>query len=30
VIGTITDQPGLVELPRVALAGRKYEGFRPL
>jgi hypothetical protein len=30
VIGTITDHAGLVELPRVGLAGRKDEGFRPV
>ena len=28
VIGTITDQDGLVELPRAGLVGRKDEGFR--
>jgi phosphoribosylformylglycinamidine cyclo-ligase len=28
VIGTITDQRGLVELPQAGLAGRKDEGFR--
>ena len=28
VIGTITDRPGLVELPQAGLAGRKGEGFR--
>jgi phosphoribosylformylglycinamidine cyclo-ligase len=28
VIGTITDQDGLVELPQAGLAGRKDEGFR--
>jgi phosphoribosylformylglycinamidine cyclo-ligase len=28
VIGEITDQPGLVELPHARLAGRKDEGFR--
>jgi phosphoribosylaminoimidazole (AIR) synthetase len=28
VIGTITDQDGLVELPKAGLAGRKDEGFR--
>lgn len=28
VIGAITDQDGLVELPRAGLAGRKDEGFR--
>jgi phosphoribosylformylglycinamidine cyclo-ligase len=28
VIGSITDQNGLVELPQVGLAGRKDEGFR--
>jgi phosphoribosylformylglycinamidine cyclo-ligase len=30
VIGSITDQAGLVELPQAGLAGRKDEGFRPL
>jgi phosphoribosylformylglycinamidine cyclo-ligase len=30
VIGSITDQVGLVELPRAGLAGRKDEGFRPV
>jgi phosphoribosylformylglycinamidine cyclo-ligase len=30
VIGTITDQAGLVELPQAGLAGRKDEGFRPV
>jgi phosphoribosylformylglycinamidine cyclo-ligase len=30
VIGTITDQGGLVELPRAGLAGRRGEGFRPV
>jgi phosphoribosylformylglycinamidine cyclo-ligase len=29
VIGSITDQAGLVDLPRAGLAGRKDEGFRP-
>jgi phosphoribosylformylglycinamidine cyclo-ligase len=29
VIGTITDQNGLVELPQAGLAGRKDEGFSP-
>jgi phosphoribosylformylglycinamidine cyclo-ligase len=29
VIGTITDQDGLVELPQAGLAGRKDEGFSP-
>jgi phosphoribosylformylglycinamidine cyclo-ligase len=29
VIGTITDQDGLVELPQAGLTGRKDEGFRP-
>ena len=29
VIGTITDQDGLVELPQVGLAGRRDESFRP-
>jgi phosphoribosylformylglycinamidine cyclo-ligase len=30
VIGTVTPQAGLVELPAVGLAGRKDEGFRPV
>jgi phosphoribosylformylglycinamidine cyclo-ligase len=30
VIGTITDEAGLVELPRSGLAGRKDAGFRPV
>jgi phosphoribosylaminoimidazole (AIR) synthetase len=30
VIGTITEQDGLVELPHAGLAGRKDEGFRAL
>jgi phosphoribosylformylglycinamidine cyclo-ligase len=30
VIGTITDEAGLVELPRSGLAGRRVAGFRPV
>jgi phosphoribosylformylglycinamidine cyclo-ligase len=29
VIGTITDQDGVVELPQAGLTGRKDQGFRP-
>jgi hypothetical protein len=30
VIGSITDQAGLVELPQAGLAGRKDQSFRPV
>jgi phosphoribosylformylglycinamidine cyclo-ligase len=30
VIGTVTDQDGLVEIPQAGLTGRKDEGFRPV